>query len=223
MRSLGDQASIAVIVDVLSFSTCVSIAIDRDPEIFPFWFKDESAVLFAEGIGARLAGPRSKEDGLSLSPMSMRSLGEGDKVVLPSPNGATLSLETQAERVVAGCLRNHTAVSAFARGSSNVIVLAAGERWPNGNLRFAVEDFLGAGAILSGLKGRFSPEAELAAEAFNQSRGNLAERIRASVSGRELIEWGFPSDVDLACEESVSEAIPILRDGRYQRFETAPK
>jgi 2-phosphosulfolactate phosphatase len=39
--------------------------------------------------------------------------------------------------------------------------------------------------------------------------------VRDSLSGRELIERGFGTDVDIALETGSSRAVPILREGAY--------
>ena len=97
-------ADVTVIVDVLSFSTAVSIATARGARVFPYRHRDATAAAFAQSVEARLAGPRG--DALSLSPDSLAALSAGERVVLPSPNGATLSVQAAARsRVVLGDLR----------------------------------------------------------------------------------------------------------------------
>ncbi len=53
-------AVIAVVIDVLSFTTCVSVAADAGITVHPFRWKDESAAARAEQLGATLAVPRSQ-------------------------------------------------------------------------------------------------------------------------------------------------------------------
>ena len=72
--------------------------------------------------------------------------------MLPSPNGSTICAilaEAGADVVVAG-LRNRRAVAAhlLERGG-RVLVVPAGERWPDGSLRPAIEDLWGAGGVVA--------------------------------------------------------------------------
>ena len=196
-----------ILVDVLSFSTSVEIAVSRGASVFPFYFKDERAAEFAGQKSAILAGGREVPTGFSLSPASLLELPDGGKLVLPSPNGATLSLLTGEVPTLAGCLRNARAVAVAARRfGQRVSVIPAGERWqPGGSLRPAIEDLIGAGAILARLAGTRSPEAELAIAAYERASADLPGFLRACASGRELIERGFSEDVELA----------VL--GKYQR------
>jgi 2-phosphosulfolactate phosphatase len=145
-----------VVVDVLSFSTCVDIAVARGAVVHPFAHGDaDAARRAAEALGAEPAGPRgSGAHRFSLSPVSLLAVAPGTRLLLPSPNGSAISAAARATPVLTGCLRNARAVArraaAIAQGAA-VAVIPAGERWPDGSLRPAVEDLIGAGAILEAL------------------------------------------------------------------------
>ena len=205
-------ADVTIVVDVLSFSTCVAVAISRGATILPYPWKGASAAQFADAHGAEVAAPRG-EGCYSLSPASFLDAPAGLRCVLPSPNGAELTPRASraSSRVIAGCLRNAAAVAAAAaRLGTTFNVCPAGERWPDGSLRPAVEDWLGAGAILAALPGTRSPEASAAAALFEACSGRLDDLLRECASGRELIDRGFAEDVALAGMIGVSEAVPIF-------------
>jgi 2-phosphosulfolactate phosphatase len=207
-----------IVVDVLSFSTCVSIAAERGVVVYPYPSRDLRAHDHAERHRAVLAGPRGAA--YSLSPGSLLSADAGTRIVLPSPNGATISLRAAAQgRVFAGCLRNASAVGRRAMEIGGPIgIIPAGEQWAAGTLRPAVEDLLGAGAIvaaLSGLSVRFSPEASAAAAAFRAAAPNLLETLLTSTSGRELVDRGFADDVRMAAQVDADDAVPELAEGAF--------
>ena len=212
-------ADVIVIVDVLSFSTCVDIAVSRGAAVLPYRWKDDSAVAFAHKHDAVLASRRDRfSSGYSLSPSSLLAVPAGLRLVLPSPNGSTLAFKAYATgaTVIAGCLRNASAVAAWVnRNTHSALVLSAGERWPDGSLRFALEDLLGAGAILSELSGILSPEAQAAAGAFTHARNALPRVLHECASGRELAERGFACDLELAATLNRSDTVPLLRDEAF--------
>jgi 2-phosphosulfolactate phosphatase len=138
---------------------------------------------------------------------------------LPSPNGSLLSLASGGTPVIAGCLRNAQSVAQAAReiaGDGIVGVIPAGERWPDGSLRPAIEDLLGAGAVIHHLSLPCSSEAEVARGAFRSAGGDAARLVRACVSGRELIDRGFAEDVEIAVALDASRCVPRLIDGAYR-------
>ncbi|HEX4123847.1 MAG TPA: 2-phosphosulfolactate phosphatase [Tepidisphaeraceae bacterium] len=212
-------SDVIVIVDVLSFTTCVDIAVARGACVLPYPLNDLSALQYAERHGAELAGRRGDRGSrYSLSPSSLADLPAGLRLVLPSPNGSHLAFSAgeRATAVIAGCLRNAAAVAAWAaQRGTRIAVIPAGERWPDGSLRPCVEDLLGAGAILRELPGRRSPEADLAVAAFEECAGNLGARIAGCSSGRELVEKGYAADVQIATELNVSNGVPVLKDGAF--------
>lgn len=214
------NSDVVVIVDVLSFSTCVDIATSNGAEIYPYPYKDKSAITYAHSIGALLANvQREFVTGYSLSPTSLLDIPSKTRLVLPSPNGATLSLATQNVPTIAGCLRNAKAVAdMLPKFGARISLIPAGERWPDGSLRVALEDLIGVGAIIQYLKGTRSFEAQAAEAAFLHFQHNLAVCVQQSGSGKELIGRGFSRDVDLAVAFNESNCVPLLRNGAYSRL-----
>ncbi len=228
VRVLAPISDVMVIVDVLSFSTCVDVAVGRGAIIWPCRRKDEAAEEFARSVGAELAGLR-ESGGYSLSPASLLRIPSGTELVLPSPNGSTLALAAaeQGKTVLAGSLRNAAAIArAAGQSGKTVALIPAGERWPEGTLRPALEDLLGAGAIIAALDENLfppeslSPEALAAAALFRAMRDDLRAHLLACGSGRELSERGFEEDVLLAAEHDASDCVPTgeFREGEGYRF-----
>ncbi len=200
-----------IIVDVMSFSSCVSIAVSRGAVIFPWRWKDESSYEFAKTIGAQVAGRRGQST-YSLSPRSLLEVPSGLRLVLPSPNGSTLTLSTAGTPTYAGCLRNARAVAAAAMThGSRIAVIPAGERWKeDDSLRPAIEDLIGAGALIQHLKRNRSPEADCAVAAFESAnRRGLGAILRECSSGKELIEMGFETDIDLIAQLDADSCAPL--------------
>jgi 2-phosphosulfolactate phosphatase len=218
VNRLAPTSSAVIIIDVISFTSCVDVAVSRGGRVYPYRWRDEQAVEFARSVGAILANASRKDPaGFSLSPRSMLKLPPGTAVVVASPNGATLSLATGDVPTFAGCLRNARAVAEAALAcGERVSVIPAGERWKDGSLRPSLEDWLGAGAILTYLPGRRSPEAEAAVAAFAHFRGRLFETLAATGSGKEAGELGSLEDIRLSADLNVSAAAPRLIDGAYQ-------
>nr|WP_206694275.1 2-phosphosulfolactate phosphatase [Microbacterium lacticum] len=135
--------------------------------------------------------------------------------------------------VLLGCLRNASAVAeAIAdeqrrRGArTSIALIAGGELVPadagaaaRTARRFAVEDLLGAGAIVDALGVRgidhTSPEAAAAGEAFRGLRAATRHLLAASGSGQELAERGAHDEVRAAAELDASTAVPVLREGVF--------
>jgi 2-phosphosulfolactate phosphatase len=228
-------AALAVVVDVLSFTTTLSVALDIGTEVYPFEWRDESAQEFAARHNAILAVGRfeARQAGagqaVSLSPASLRAAREGPlpaRIVLPSPNGSALArfLGRGGLPVVGAALRNRAAVARWivaelADRDGHVTVIAAGERWADDSLRPAVEDLWGAGAVIAALDEigacTLSPEAAAAAAAFRAIAPSLPADLPASVSGQELIRAGFPDDVAIAAELDTSNCVPVLAGERF--------
>ena len=215
-KALAETCDVLVVVDVLSFSTALTVAVERGAKVWPHT-GGESAGQLARDIDAVLAGNRSSHEGITLSPASLQGLPAEARLVLPSPNGSSIAFAAVngSLPVVAGCLRNAHAVARHLRDIERIGIVPAGEQWGDGSLRPAYEDFVGAGAVIERLTGEepgveLSPEAEAAAAAFRWLRP-LAE----CPSGIELHEKGYAEDVTIAEQVDSSDVVPVLVEGRF--------
>ncbi len=213
LAAVGPGSDAIVIVDVLSFATAVDVALGHGIAVVPSRWRDARAAEIAAEHDAILAGSRGGE--VSLSPTALARLSGVARIVLPSPNGSTLAAAANAlgADVYVACLRNAHEVARAIGDAAPTAVIAAGELWPDGSLRPALEDLLGAGAVIDGLGGRRSPEAAAAAHAFAAQRGRAAELVWDCASGRELREIGYDGDVRIAGEFAASTIVPRLADG----------
>ncbi|MFI8368838.1 2-phosphosulfolactate phosphatase [Streptomyces sp. NPDC085466] len=221
-----------VVVDVLSFTTTVGVAVEGGTAVHPYRWRDATAAAYAREKDAVLAVGRSEATAThpwSLSPAALRAAPSPwpARLVLPSPNGSTIAAGAAADgaTVIAASLRNRTAVAerilrdGYASGARPLAVIAAGERWPDGSLRPALEDLLGAGAVLDALRALapglpLTPEATAAATLWAATE-DPAAALHGCDSGRELYEYGCPGDVAVAAETDGSTTVPVLVDGAF--------
>lgn len=158
-----------------------------------------------------------------------------------SRNGAAVAAAAGDAIVLVGGIRNATAVATAIttlqerrQRRTSVAVIAAGEADADGVLRFAVEDHLGAGAVIDALTSRgidhTAPDAAVAAEGFRALRRALRHMISASGSAREIAEGvsatermteaGItPTTAAAAAEIDALDVVPVLRDREFVAFE----
>ena len=216
-----------VVVDVLSFTTSVSVAIEAGTRVYPYPWAHGAAEAYADEVDAALAVGRLAASGdspYSLSPAALRRAPFTPRLVLPSPNGSAIAAAAGDAAVLAASLRNFTATASWLRESGYAtperpaVVIGAGERWPDDSLRPAVEDMLGAGAVISALRqlggGPLSAEAEAALACF-EGTSDIAAAAAACASGRELIDGGFAEDVAIAAELDACDIAAVLVDGAF--------
>ncbi len=192
-------ADVVVVVDVLRFSTTVTDALAR-----------------GESVGLDAAAHAVSINGAALADAA----GDSPAVVL------------------LGCLRNAAAVARAVlaiqherAARTSIAVIAAGElagRDPGAPLRFAIEDQLGAGAIIDALGAlgidHTSPEAAAACESFRGLRGALRHLLTASGSGQELLLRQDPQsgsgrdEVLNAAAVDAASVVPVLRDGVFVAY-----
>ncbi len=248
-----EDATTFVVVDILSFSTAVTLAVARGTEVVPCGDGRTARRLAGEVFGTALAVNRLSVDlahPWSLSPAHLSRAPFTPRLVLASPNGATVAaaLAAAGKLVVACSLRNVTAVGRWLLGQGprldsplaeleleepspvaegtpprahrRLVVVAAGERWPDGSLRPALEDCLGAARLLQVLRDgsppvRLSPAAALAARSVSgMSPLEIAGLVRGSVSAAELQSAGYEEDVEMAVRTDADAVVPVLRPAR---------
>lgn len=98
------------------------------------------------------------------------------------------------------------------------IVVPAGERWPDGSMRPALEDALGAGAVLGGLRRagcKLSPEAASLAHMWEATQ-DVAHQVRRSASGLQLASIGYGGDVEAALAVDVDTWVPLRVEGPFE-------
>ena len=220
--ALAPGCAAVVVVDVLSFTTSTCVAVERGMRVYPHAWH-ESAAEYARSVGAVAAVGRSRVDPdhpWSLSPSALLRAPHTPRLVLPSPNGSTIAAAASG-LVLAASLRNASAVgrwlasNGYGTPARPVLVVPAGERWPDGSLRPSLEDGLGAGAVIAAVgTASLSSEAAWVLAAF-RGTPDVAAAVRDSASGRELVRTGFADDVAIAVERDASAVVPVLTDGAF--------
>lgn len=208
IRHLAPNVDCVIIIDVMSFTTCVDIAVERGAIIYPYPWRDETAQAYAAARGAEVASSKRRfSEGWSLSPASLLKVSEGLRLVLPSPNGSAAAFDAMQLGCTVYCasLRNLHATVAACRYHRSILVVPCGERWPDDGLRPSFEDYLAAGGIVSGLgRSDSSPEARAAAMAYEAFGADRSRALASCGSAIELISRGFERDVELCMEENAS-------------------
>ncbi|MBW9111058.1 2-phosphosulfolactate phosphatase [Microbacterium ureisolvens] len=186
-------ADVVVVVDVLRFSTTVTDAVARGESVAL------DGAAHAESINGAAVAQAAADSGAVVLLGSLRNAAAVARAVL----------DIQHERAA------RTSIAVIAAGE-----LAGRER--GAPLRFAVEDQLGAGAIVDALGDlgvdHTSPEAAAACEAFRGLRGALRHLLTAGGSGQELLARDARDEVLNAAAVDAASVVPVLRDGVFAAY-----
>jgi len=238
LKSIAPDAGIIIVVDAISFTTTIELAVAHGLTVLPHSGEGSPADA-ADAVGAALGKPRGQA-GVSLSPSSITpesvaALAPFTRVLLPSLNGSRVCAAAAefGVPVVAAALRNRTAVARWIlsqqteRGTRlRVAIVAAGEVRADGTTRFSVEDLLTAGAVVDALAtvgiDYCSPEAAAACAAYTGLARATGQLLTASVSGQQLIDDGQRADVELAAQLDVSDIVPVMLDDAFAAAAAPP-
>lgn len=219
VRLAAQEGHIVVIVDVLVFSTSTVAAVAQGAQVMAVGSIADANQAAERWSAVKLLGrAKPTPEGWSHSPVSLTDLPAGVRLIYYSLNGSTCCAAAKgATAVFAGGLVNATAVARAAERVQRetgrpITVVACGERWEDGarGLRPALEDELGAGAILHGLSGSKSAEATAAEALFLAQRERVASIVWDCASGRELRARGYEGDVEFGAQVDRLQAVPTL-------------
>lgn len=234
-RLAAERGHAVIVVDVLSFSTTLTVAAERGIDTWVYSGPELQRLGGAEAVARSLRATstvsrrRSGAADLSLSPAALLAAPPMRAALFTSLNGAhAVSAADSCPWLAVGCLRNRSAVARLAAAwlrespDRRLTVVACGERWSSVSsqegLRPALEDWIGAGAIVGGLLQvgvSASPEAHAAAAAFAAFDLGGFPRL---VSARELIATGYADDVELAVSVDVTRRVPVRWRAGRRRF-----
>jgi 2-phosphosulfolactate phosphatase len=230
-----------VVVDVLRATTTIIQALAAGAaEVIPCLDVDEARQIAARiGPSAILGGERGgmQIPGFDLgnSPAEYSSQRvRGKKVIFTTTNGTRAMMRCKAARqVLIGAFVNFSAVCREIASQERLAILCAGT-----DGQVTREDTLLAGALVNDLQqnakrippGRPAPtsanlvllndQAEIAADAWRHAVRMMTDRplgmtLRESRGGRNLIDIGHASDIDLAAQIDKFDIVPQLDLSRW--------
>lgn len=176
-------------------------------------------VVVVDVLGAGTAASDALEAGASFSRAELDER-------FPDAGAVVAAAVDAGAGVLLGSLRTARAIAEAVvaaqrtRGDrTSVSLIAVGEQAPEGGIRFAVEDELGAGAIIDALAAlgidHTSPEAAAACAAFQGLRPAVRHLLTAAGSGQRLLADGAREQVLAAATLDAASAAPRLVDGTF--------
>ncbi len=206
---------VAIMVDVLRASTTITVALDNFNQVIAVKDKDK-AIELAKKYDATLAGERrgAKIEGFDTgnSPVEIKNFN-GDYLVLTTSNGTRI-LEDMKAKALIGSFVNAKAVANKASeiADDHIEIVMAGVRG-----RFAIEDFLGAGEIISNLKDYELDEMALAAYMASRDEELVNKAIVNSYSALGLKKLGYNKDINFSIKKDIYNVVPIYKDSIINR------
>jgi 2-phosphosulfolactate phosphatase len=225
LKRFGDEPVTYVVVDILRASTTICTALDHGAkEVVPFGeVEDARNAKDRNGWSdALLCGERGakKLPGFDLgnSPADYTSDVVGGKSLLFASTNGSVALSNAPENatVLVGGLANLTAVAQKIAQLNQPTVIACSGKFG----QFALEDGVGAGAIISKLwelvEGlELVNDGAMAAQAiWDQHKADPSVAMWQCRHGIFLIEVGFGSDLSICSEIDSHPVVPVMRDGR---------
>lgn len=225
LKRFGDTPLTYVVVDILRASTTICTALANGAkEVIPFAEVEEARAAREqeEWRDALLCGERGakKLEGFDLGNSPADYTPEvvgGRSLLFASTNGSVMmSTAPPNATVLVGGLVNVTAVADKIAALNQTTVIACSGKFG----QFALEDAVGAGAVISKLWERVSglelvDDGAVAAQAiWDQYKDDPSRVMWQCRHGIYLIEVGFGSDLSLCSAIDTHAVVPVMRDGR---------
>ncbi|MCD6341020.1 MAG: 2-phosphosulfolactate phosphatase, partial [Desulfurococcales archaeon] len=145
-----------------------------------------------------------------------------EKLVIRTTSGALIieeAVRRRLEEVLVGAVVNAEAVAKYlsGKGVGSVTIAMAGYK----RSMFAIDDLLGAGAVIAELAKvtgdleLMTDEAVVARELYVKAvkERHIEELIKSGRAGRFLVETGRSADVEYSAKPSILPVVPKLRPG----------
>lgn len=212
----SNSCDVAIMVDALRASTTITVALENFKKILPVKNIKEAEKL-ADKYNAVLAGERggAQVEGFDTgnSPVEIKKF-KGEILVLTTTNG-TRVLEGINSKVLVGSFINAKAVAkkALEIADSHIEVVMAGV-----NGKFVIEDFLGAGEIISHLQDQELDETALAACMASYDQKKVDDAVKNSKSAAGLYKLGLGKDVEFCLNRNIYDTVPVYKNGTVKKI-----
>ena len=213
----SETSDVTIMVDTLRASTTICVALDSFNKVIPVT-DYEKAKFIASKENAILAGERNgvKIKGFDVgnSPVNIQNF-RGDTLVLTTTNGTRILNSMNSKYILIGSFINAKAVArkAMKLASTDIEVVMAGVKG-----RFAIDDFLGAGAILSYMPYDNLSEFANTSVIAVQDKEVLNKSVLDSYSSKKLHSLGSGADVEFCLKHNSYNNVPIYKDAYLKKI-----
>ncbi len=218
-----------VVIDVLRFSTTVSTALHLGTKEVIVYADFNEALRAARELNvpliAEVEGFKPEGADLDNSPTEILNYfagGPPEKLVIRTTSGALIieeAVKRKFDEVVIGAIVNAEAVAEYlsSKAVESITIAMAGYK----RSMFAIDDLLGAGAVVTELAKvmgnlkLMTDEAVVAHELYVKAveEGRIEELIKSGRAGRFLVETGRAHDVEYSSRPNILSVVPKLRSG----------
>lgn len=219
-----NEETIAVVFDVLLATTTIATVLDSGAKKVIPVLDGKEALTLAENFKQNEIIVTGEYDGATIEgfidplPTRLREIVAGKTIILSTTNGTVaIKKVAHAKKVYAASLINAKAVAAEVvkrhAGHTILLVCAGGT-----NARLAMEDFYGAGCLVSEMRKEsqdwaLTDAAQTAYLFYEKNREDREEILRKSETGRMLKNMGLAEEIQFASQKDIVKIVPQLENG----------